>query len=339
MQSFENGLAKASSAGDGAEMRVIFSGDYSPARPLLKVMDENAFIVSNLECAFAACEVSTLKAYASVLPKSQMNNLQHGGFSALSLANNHVNDAGNFRETYVELTRRFPGIQFFGTTDKPFAIFEHSNTRTLIIACLEPCRSRRDIIFKQEDVTALIRKLRSSQPQSQGPTSIFIYPHWGKEGEYTRYPAPWQRRLAREWIDAGADGVFGSHSHVPQGRECYKGKPIYYSLGNFDFDHPESRLYEGTSDQLVVEFDTESGKVTERFNSDAARAAVERASAELANWNLWRWARKVGPFNLKKNTASWKLRLKKNFIKTLPKFLVWQVLPKTLLFRIASLCR
>ena len=63
----------------------------------------------------------------------------------------------------------------------------------------------------------------------------------------------------------------------------------------------------------------------------------ESISAPLMNWTTWKWARAVGPFNLQKNTASWKIRLRKNFVKTSPKFLVWQILPKTLLFRVASL--
>jgi hypothetical protein len=37
-------------------------------------------------------------------------------------------------------------------------------------------------------------------------------------------------------IDNGADAVFGSHPHVVQEAEQYKGKLIFYSLGNFIFD-------------------------------------------------------------------------------------------------------
>ena len=326
-------------------MRLTFFGDWLPKISRQESVVRDNLKIANLECAFADVTIASEKAYSSVLPRSCMENIPSGGFAALSVANNHVNDAGNFRETYAELVRRFPSIQFFGTTDKPFATFEHSNIRTLVVACLEPCRSRGNFIFKQEDVTALIRKLRSASSannrtieQSKNQT-ILIYPHWGKEGEYTRYPAPWQLRLAREWIDAGADGVFGSHSHVPQGRERYKDKPIYYSLGNFDFDHPESKLYEGTEDRLSVEVEVENGvRIREQFNAEQAKESVEKVSREFVGWNTWKWAKKVGPFNLKKNAASWKLRLKKSWVKTFPKFLIWQVLPKTLLFRIASLC-
>ena len=37
-------------------------------------------------------------------------------------------------------------------------------------------------------------------------------------------------------IDNGADAVVGGHPHVTQDIEVYKGKPIFYSLGNFVFD-------------------------------------------------------------------------------------------------------
>jgi poly-gamma-glutamate synthesis protein (capsule biosynthesis protein) len=44
-----------------------------------------------------------------------------------------------------------------------------------------------------------------------------------------------QRRLARAAIDAGADVVIGHHPHVVQPVEVYRGRPIFYSIGNFTF--------------------------------------------------------------------------------------------------------
>jgi poly-gamma-glutamate synthesis protein (capsule biosynthesis protein) len=46
-------------------------------------------------------------------------------------------------------------------------------------------------------------------------------------------PTSYQVRLARAFIDAGADLVVGHHPHVLQGAELYHGKPILYSIGNF----------------------------------------------------------------------------------------------------------
>ncbi len=46
----------------------------------------------------------------------------------------------------------------------------------------------------------------------------------------------YQKTLAREAIDAGADIVYGHGSHVLQGVDIYKGKPVMYCLGNFAMD-------------------------------------------------------------------------------------------------------
>lgn len=45
--------------------------------------------------------------------------------------------------------------------------------------------------------------------------------------------AMYERPVARAAVEAGADVVAGSHGHVLQGVEVYKGKPIFHGLGNF----------------------------------------------------------------------------------------------------------
>jgi len=45
--------------------------------------------------------------------------------------------------------------------------------------------------------------------------------------------AMYERPLSKAAIDAGADIVVGHHGHILQGVEIYKGKPIYHGLGNF----------------------------------------------------------------------------------------------------------
>ena len=46
-------------------------------------------------------------------------------------------------------------------------------------------------------------------------------------------PAEFIGAFAREMIDAGADLVAGHGPHLLRGLELYKGRPIFYSLGNF----------------------------------------------------------------------------------------------------------
>ena len=57
--------------------------------------------------------------------------------------------------------------------------------------------------------------------------------HWGVER--STKPRPQDVEIAKAAIDSGVDIVMGHHPHVLQGVEVYKGKPIFYSLGNFVF--------------------------------------------------------------------------------------------------------
>lgn len=50
-------------------------------------------------------------------------------------------------------------------------------------------------------------------------------------------PAGFVKTFAHETIDAGADIFVGHGSHFPLGIEIYKGKPVFYSLGNFIFQN------------------------------------------------------------------------------------------------------
>ena len=62
---------------------------------------------------------------------------------------------------------------------------------------------------------------------------IVIYPHWG--GNY-KPVSDVQKAFAHNWIDAGADIVIGHGAHTIQEIEQYKGKWIFYNIGNFIFN-------------------------------------------------------------------------------------------------------
>src|SRR5207237_1286328 len=49
-------------------------------------------------------------------------------------------------------------------------------------------------------------------------------------------PPPWIKKWTHEEIDAGADIVVMHGAPVVQGVEIYRGKPIFYDLGNFIFN-------------------------------------------------------------------------------------------------------
>ena len=66
-----------------------------------------------------------------------------------------------------------------------------------------------------------------------GAELIILSIHWGIEK--ATEPNREQLDAAHRAIDCGADLVIGTHPHVLQGYEKYKGKYICYSLGNFCF--------------------------------------------------------------------------------------------------------
>ncbi|HHU05272.1 MAG TPA: CapA family protein [Clostridiales bacterium] len=66
---------------------------------------------------------------------------------------------------------------------------------------------------------------------------VAVSMHWGihfTQAEIAEY----QVEYGREAIDAGADIVLGHHAHILKPIEVYKGKVIFYSLGNFAMTDP-----------------------------------------------------------------------------------------------------
>ncbi len=63
---------------------------------------------------------------------------------------------------------------------------------------------------------------------------VVVFPHWGVE--YQAQPSAYQVQWGHWFIDHGADVVIGSHPHVVEPTEKYKGHYIVYSMGNFIFD-------------------------------------------------------------------------------------------------------
>jgi poly-gamma-glutamate capsule biosynthesis protein CapA/YwtB (metallophosphatase superfamily) len=77
--------------------------------------------------------------------------------------------------------------------------------------------------------------LRAVRDAAKQADIVVVMIHWGVELD-TR-PRSYQVSQAHRMIEAGADVVFGGHSHRLQPMETYRGRPIFYSLGNFVWPH------------------------------------------------------------------------------------------------------
>ena len=78
------------------------------------------------------------------------------------------------------------------------------------------------------DFSLALRAVRQAKAQAD---LVVVMIHWGVELD--TQPRDYQVREAHQMISAGADVIFGGHSHRLQQMETYHGRPIFYSLGNF----------------------------------------------------------------------------------------------------------
>lgn len=138
-------------------------------------------------------------------------------------------------------------------------------------------------MFETYNPEALLKKIREVRAVSD---YVIVYVHWGIERETT--PKDYQRTLGKQYIDAGADLVIGSHPHVLQGIEYYQGKPIVYSLGNFIFGSqiPKTMLLmvnlDETSMSLELVPGTSGGGYTRTLRTQAEQEEFLQYIQELS---------------------------------------------------------
>lgn len=103
----------------------------------------------------------------------------------------------------------------------------------------------------------LIDDVKAIQEAKEQSDIVFVFVHGGLE--YYNFPSPDIQKQYRFYVDNGADLVVGHHTHCISGMENYKGKSIYYSLGNFLFtkDNIHSDWYTG----LILEINISKGEL------------------------------------------------------------------------------
>ena len=121
-------------------------------------------------------------------------------------------------------------------------------------------------MFGTYDPTQLLEEIHKAKEVCDFVT---VFVHWGIERNTT--PEEYQRAMAKQYEEAGADLVIGSHPHVLQGFEFINDMPVFYSLGNFIFN---TRTYDTAVVRAVVRGDgtTEFSLIPAR--SDGARVSL-----------------------------------------------------------------
>lgn len=229
------------------------------SKHLLKTMNDADINFINLEFPFSTRGTKMEdKQYTFRADPKRCSILHEMGVNVVTLANNHILDYGidalndtlttlkaeqilavgagkNLDEAKQAASVNIKGksIAFLGGSRKiPVYSWGATANSAGVLSCYDP--------------TALCDEIKIAK---QTHDFVVVYVHWGDENQ--ELPLDYQRNNGKQYIDAGADLVIGSHPHILQGIEYYNGKPIVYSLGNFVFGHTIERtaLLEVTIDE------------------------------------------------------------------------------------------
>lgn len=100
--------------------------------------------------------------------------------------------------------------------------------------------------MEPQDLRDILREVRSGK-QFSDFLSVTIHWHQNRFSfqhySFDHYPADFQIDFARQVIDHGADFFFAHGVHTLKGVEIYKGKPIFYGVSNFVFQHSQFRSW------------------------------------------------------------------------------------------------
>jgi poly-gamma-glutamate synthesis protein (capsule biosynthesis protein) len=93
-----------------------------------------------------------------------------------------------------------------------------------------PCRTH--TFANRADLAAMVADVKAAREVAD---VVVMSIHWGIHF-VPAVLADYQAEVGHAAIDAGVDLVLGHHAHILKGVEVYRGKPIFYSMGNFAID-------------------------------------------------------------------------------------------------------
>jgi len=188
---------------------------------------------------------------------------------AVNLANNHIMDYGE--EAYISTIKYLQKhkIDYFGAGNKennfnnPCVIDFNNHTLALLGYS---CPSTSAVFGDSNkngsailDINQIITDIKACKNKYD---MVIVTLHWGDEE--IMYPKYTDIIIAHQIIDAGADLIIGHHAHVIQSSEIYKGKYIFYGIGNFIFpDFKVNSYYDGNK------FTKESSKIQQKLNKQS----------------------------------------------------------------------
>jgi len=216
--------------------------DY-PFKYVSDLFQKDDLTIANLETPVTTAGVgATNKQYVFKSSPKSLDALKKAGMDAVGLANNHILDQGvpGLLDTLKHLEES--KLQYAGAgknADEAYApeYFTRQGVKIALVAVSRVVPDTdwfavkgRPGVASAYDPTVALQSIAKARKNAD---IVIVMAHWGVERALI--PNVNQTQLAHKFVDAGADLVIGSHPHVLQGLEQYKGKWIAYSTGNFIF--------------------------------------------------------------------------------------------------------
>ena len=235
-------------SGQQAGARVLFVGDLFLDRGIRRVAEDQGygFLLRKIRDLLLASDLVVANLEGPITQKPSVSS-EHGPgdpdhyrftfapgalktladhrINLVNLGNNHVLDFGPWGLEQTREHLALSGICYFGTPGTP----GEKSVKKVIGGLRWAFVSFNQ--FADQDEGPTLKEITRLKSEAD---LVVVYAHWGQE--YSLTPSPRMRERAHAFIDRGADLVIGSHPHVVQEKEEYRGKMIYYSLGNFVFD-------------------------------------------------------------------------------------------------------
>lgn len=205
---------------------------------------EDDLTVINLECVPSDIGSPLDKAFTFRCPTEALPSIRANGVEVANMANNHSHDYG--RDALIDgrvnlIAADIVPVGVGANIDEANqpALFEIDGWKVAVLGFgrkadsetwyATPDRPGMSSAVDTDQMAAVIEEAASRADL------VIVTVHWGVELDTV--PRTEDVTRAERMVAAGADVIFGHHSHRLQPMELIDGRPVFYSLGNFVWPH------------------------------------------------------------------------------------------------------
>ncbi len=274
----------------GLQNTLITYGSSHPFKKIGNKLQKSDLVIGNLECCITEGEYDPNTPHnVMIVPENLAQGLLDINLNVVSLANNHIMDAGTAGLISTQKFLERCGIDYFGAglnidfAEKPLIISRKSTRFAFLGACDVPWVYASD--NKAGAFPMLAKRMLKQIEEGKKLADVIIFSIHA-DLEFSPYPSPSRVKLSRWLVDNGADLVIQHHPHVCQGVEHYHNGLIAYSLGNFVFFVRGNTYFEeksGTDWGIILHIDFDPASTTNRFAHSIVPVSINQDNATVAS--------------------------------------------------------